>query len=119
MWSRVVEIMLGCWLLVSPFVFAHPATEAGWWITDFTAGLVVIAFGLLSFWKPTQHAHLLTILVGGGLIGFAYTHIGEAPPAAQNQALVGWLLLMFAVIPNMATRPRKEFDRAYHDMAGY
>lgn len=27
MWARVVEVMLGCWLAVSPFVFRHSADE--------------------------------------------------------------------------------------------
>jgi len=119
MWSRVVEVMLGCWLLVSPFVFSHPESRAGWWINDLGSGSAVIVFGLLSFWRPTQHAHLLTALVGGWLIGFAYTHIGAAPPAAQNHVLLGWLLVMFAVIPNLATRPPKDFDREYHEIAGF
>lgn len=119
MWSRVVEIMLGCWLLVSPFVFSHPETEAAWWINDLAAGSAVITFGLLSFWKPTRHAHLLTIAVGGWLIGFAYLHLGEPPPAAQNNALLGWLLMMFAIIPNLATRPPRQFDPTFHEAAGF
>lgn len=49
MWSRVVEAMLGCWLLVSPFVFRHPFSEPQLWIVDLIAGLAVITCGLLSY----------------------------------------------------------------------
>jgi hypothetical protein len=106
MWSRDVEIMLGCWLLVSPFIFGHPAGEILWWITDFSAGLAVIVLGLLSYWRKTRHAHLGTFLVGGMLIAVAYAAAGRhEAPAVQNQAVLGLLLLMFALIPNEASQP--------------
>ena len=106
MWSRVVELMLGCWLLMSPFIFGHPASEVAWWVTDFAAGLGIIALALLSYWNRAQHAHLVTAIVGGALIGMAYRYCGESTPAAiQNQAILGLLLLMFAVIPNQASQP--------------
>jgi hypothetical protein len=119
MWSRVVEIMLGCWLLVSPFIFGHPESQTAWWVNDLACGTAAIAFGLLSFWKPTELAHLLTIAVGLWLIGFAYSHLGETPaPAVQNQVLIGWLLLMFAIVPNYASRPPAEYDRKFRELVG-
>lgn len=106
MWSRVVEVMLGCWLLMSPFIFSHSASRPMLWATDFGAGTAVIVCALLSFWRPTRYAHLLTLLTASGLVAAAYlSGFGTAPPAAQNQAVLGWLLLMFAVIPNEATQP--------------
>lgn len=106
MWSRIVEVMLGCWLLMSPFIFAHPSDETAWWVTDLAAGLAIITLALLSYWNRAQHPHLVTALVGGALIAAAYLCSGQsAPPAMQNQAILGLLLLMFAVIPNDASRP--------------
>jgi hypothetical protein len=110
MWSRVVEIMLGCWLLVAPFVFQHSAEHVGWWITDLAAGSAVIMFGLLSHARPTRHAHLLTLIVACGLIGYAFSQaLGSAgphvSPAQQNEVILGFLLLMFALVPNEASQP--------------
>jgi len=106
MWSRVVEVMLGCWLLISPFVFRHAADEPALWANDLACGTAAIVFGLLSYWRPMRHAHLATMAVGGWLIAFAYrTGFGSAPPASQNHLILGLLLLMFAVIPNKAGRP--------------
>lgn len=111
MWSRVVEVMLGCWLLMSPFIFRHAAGEVDLWTNDLVCGSAVIAFGLLSYWKPMRHAHLVSFAVGGWMIVFAYWRgFGAAPPASQNHAIVGLLLLMFAVIPNNASRPGTEWE---------
>ena len=106
MWSRVVEFMLGCWLAISPFIFAHPADEPTLWATDWIAACVVIAFALLSYWRPLRHIHLLTAVLACGLIAAGrFLSPGDVPPAAQNQIVVGLLLLMFALVPNHASRP--------------
>jgi hypothetical protein len=111
MWSRVVEVMLGCWLLISPFLFRHAPDEPLLWINDLSCGTAVILFGLLSYWRPTQHAHLLTLAVGVWLLVFAYLKgFGDAPPASQNHLILGMLLLMFAVIPNHADRPAPSWE---------
>ncbi|MEW4528905.1 MAG: hypothetical protein ACF8PG_13305 [Maioricimonas sp. JB045] len=111
MWSRVVEIMLGCWLVISPFIFAHPDTELTWWISDMLCGTAVILFGLLSYWRPARRAHLATIGVAIWLIAYAYLRSSEATGAAiqnaaiQNNMALGLLLMMFAIIPNDASKP--------------
>lgn len=106
MWSRVVEIMLGCWLLMSPFIFAYASDATALWVNDLACGSAVILFGVFSYWRPTQHAHLLILAVGTWLCVFAYRQgFGGASPASQNHLILGMLLLMFAIIPNDATRP--------------
>jgi hypothetical protein len=111
MWSRVVEVMLGCWLLISPFVFAHPSDAAALWINDLSCGSAVIVFGLFSYWRPTQHAHLLSLAVGTWLVAFAYRQgFGEPSPASQNHLILGLLLLMFAIIPNDAAEAAPAWD---------
>ncbi|MEX0938386.1 MAG: hypothetical protein WDZ59_11050 [Pirellulales bacterium] len=106
MWARVVEVMLGCWLIISPFIFGHPESEVGRWLTDMACGTLVIAFALLSYARPLRHAHLLTILVGFWLIGFAFlAEPYPVPPALQNDVMLGLLLLMMCILPNEATEP--------------
>lgn len=105
MWARVVEFMLGCWLAVSPFVFQHgDATVL--WRADFAAALTVIVLALLSYWQPTRQAHLGIALLALMMIAFGrFGGGGEILPAYQNHMLVGMLLLMFAIVPNNASRP--------------
>ncbi len=118
MWARTVEIMFGCWLLMSPFIFGHIPEPAPWWINDFACGTLIIAFGVLSFWHPARHAHFLQIAVGLWMLGFAYSQrfavypdAHHAPAALQNLASVAFLLLMFAIIPNDASRPPEGWER--------
>lgn len=106
MWARVCEFMIGCWLLMSPFIFGHESDDVVFWIVDLAAGNLIMVCALASFWKPLRLAHLAIAVIGIGLalIGrFAAT--SPVPPAGQNEILVGLLLLMFAIIPNQAGRP--------------
>lgn len=109
MWSRDVEIMIGCWLAMSPFIFGHPSAETAWWINDFACALAVVTLAGSSYWKPLRYAHLGQLAVGTWLIGFAYFHgfgaEGGTPAALQNTVSVGLLLSMFGLIPNNAADP--------------
>jgi hypothetical protein len=112
MWPRVVEVMIGCWLAMSPFIFRHSPSEPALWWNDFACAVAVVTFGLLSYYRPLQHAHLLQLLIGFWLIGFAFVRAGETvPPALQNSVLVGLFLLMFGVIPNHASQPPEQWEQ--------
>jgi hypothetical protein len=113
MWARVVEFMLGCWLAVSPFVFAHYAESGRLTATDWTAASLVMVLALLSYWPPLVRIHLLTAIVAIGLVTIGRLSSGEhPPPGAQNHIVVGLLLLMFALVPSHATQPPPAW-RAY------
>ena len=106
MWARVIEVMLGCWLAMSPFIFRHSAEDRVLWFNDLFAAMVVIMLALVSFWRPLRFAHVANLVITLWLIAFGFwASPYPAPPALQNNIVVGLLLLMFAMIPNEATRP--------------
>ncbi len=106
MWARDVEVMLGVWLIISPFVFVHSDEATLLWASDFAAGGLVATFAALSYWRPTRHAHLLTLLVALWLVAFGrFGAASPLPPGMQNEIVIGLLLMMFAIIPNYATQP--------------
>lgn len=106
MWARVVEFMLACWLAASPFIFHHSESARALWRNDFAIAVVVGAAALLSYWRPTMHAHLFTLVAAIWLIGFGRFGLEGSPgPGMQNEIVVGLLLLMFAIVPNNASQP--------------
>lgn len=113
MWARVVEVMLGCWLAVSPFVFRHSAEDRMLWFSDLLSALVVMVLALSSFWRPLRYAHLGIVAVGLWLIVVGYVAPYPTPPAFQNDIAVGLLLLIFAIVPNNAAQPPKPWREFY------
>jgi hypothetical protein len=106
MWARVVECMLGLWLLLSPFIFRHPDDATMWWTNDIASGTLVIVLALASYWRPTEWTHWWTIAVALWLIGFGrFSATPPLEPALQNYIFVGLLLGMMAIIPNEASKP--------------
>src|SRR5690606_7595193 len=61
MWPRVIEGMLGCWLLVTPLVFRGTAAVEDYTTSALVSGAVVIVMALLSFWEPTRLARFATL----------------------------------------------------------
>jgi hypothetical protein len=110
MWPRVVEVTIGCWLAMSPFIFHHPPEKTLWWVNDFACAVAVMAFALLSWVQPLRHIHLLSCVVAVWLIASGYLHGQPVPPAVQNNVLVGWLLGMFAILPSPAELPPQSWQ---------
>jgi hypothetical protein len=106
MWARDLELSIGLWLGVSPFVFAHAADRAALWLNDFVCAAIVAALALACYWPPMQRAHWGELAVAAWLVGFGWVACLDAPtPAAQNHILVGLLLGMFAIVPTRASQP--------------
>jgi hypothetical protein len=109
MWPRVVEILIGTWLVASPAVL-ESTDWGGWQINDLVCGCIVFLLGCLSFLPATRYAHLGAIFVGAWMLGFAYVSSPyPAPAAAQNDVLVALFLMNFAVIPNQANLPPRSW----------
>lgn len=110
MWARVVEIMLGCWLAISPLVFRASAADAGLWAMDLAAAALVITLAVVSYLPKLVHAHLAILAVAAWLATAAYLAPGSPPPpTAQNHLMVALLLAMFALVPSDASKPPRRW----------
>ena len=123
MWGRVVEIMLGLWLTLSPFIFGHYPSNIALWTNDLLCGAAVVLLASLSFWTWSvlgfmRYAHLGILGVGGWLTIFGYVSSGyPAAPGYQNAMLVGLILLVVAIIPNHASLPPPSWRRHFASQA--
>jgi hypothetical protein len=112
MWARVVELMIGLWLCISPLLFRGTASAQAFTAIDLTAGSAVVVLSLLSFWSRTARAHLVTLVLAIGLGAFAWLAWPRpGPPAAQNELMAAMLLALFAIIPNEASAPPRPWRR--------
>jgi hypothetical protein len=119
MWGRIGEIVLGIWLLLSPYVWGSTPFYPERWRSDMISGIAVIGLAVLSFWpfrkfEFLSYAHVGSLLVAGWVVGFSYFYAGH--PAAlgyQNDLLTGLTLLLFPLIPNHASQPPIAWRRYY------
>lgn len=116
MWARHMELMLGLWLLISPFVFGHAEDAVFRWSHDLFVGTLLVVIPLAAHWRPLRMAHLGLVPVAVWLLGLGWwkTWHGASlhPDAAyQNWLLVGLLLAMFCIIPSDASAPPRPWRR--------
>lgn len=109
-WPRMIELMLGCWLAVSPFVFGHGGAML---VVDLLAATAVVTVSLVALHPRASRAHLVTVVIGAALA--LSTFVPEADPPApghQNHMAVGVLLAMFAILPGRCAEPPPEWVEA-------
>jgi hypothetical protein len=113
MWPRIVEILLGIWLIASPFIFRTAETGVLGAVNDLICGSAVVVLALVSFSGRFYRAHFLILLVAGWLVTTGYIAGHPAPPAAQNLIIIGLLLAMFAIIPSRINEMPKSWQGFY------
>lgn len=116
MWGRIVEIMTGVWLLLSPFIFGASDDPAILWGDTGTAILIWVLAGA-SYWPPLKHAHWAILLVAVGLVLVGrFSSEMPASAAQQNHIFVGLFLLLIAIIPNEASQPPSAWREPKHSV---
>lgn len=105
MWPRVVEVMLAIWLALSPFIFQQTSDNPPPWLL-YGLALLIATLALLSYWPRARRAHLgiLVVAIGMALWG-RFAHPSPPPAGYQNLIALGFLLMMFAIIPSDCLRP--------------
>ena len=109
MWPRIIEALIGCWLVISPFVFRHSPDDQMLRMHDLWVGCAIVTCAFMSFWRPFRYAHFILIPIAGWLIVFTRWMGSVELPAYQNHIVVGCLLVMFAILPNDVNSPPEEW----------
>lgn len=105
MWPRVVEVMLGVWLVITPLVFRGTEDVERYALNAVVSGSVIITASLMAFWRRTGWMRLVTLAASCWLAGHGYlSAVRPGPPAAQNEIMIGLILLLFAMLPNHVNR---------------
>lgn len=111
-WVQGVVMILGAWLIASPFILGYPSVGLTW--SDIVSGVLLIVLAVLAlyprnwwaawangfvgawllfapliFWAPTAAAYLNDTLVGALVIGFSIL-IPHSMPMAGPDTPPGW-----------------------------
>lgn len=95
---RVLNVLLGVWLLVSPFLLRHLSSEG---FNDETSGLFVLMFALIAIWAPAMRWG--STFVGAYLLVTAITFPHGSLASALSQILAGGAITLLSFVPS---RPR-------------
>lgn len=93
-WQDIVSLMLGVWLVLSPFVLGF--SGAATWIT-IILGLFVILFAVEGFIVPSYLEEWGEILLGLALLVAPWAIGYEAVSATASSMVAGLLVILFAV----------------------
>jgi mono/diheme cytochrome c family protein len=112
MWPRIIETVLGAWLILTPFIFRGTHAVESLAFASSICGAIIVIVSLASFWRPVRRIHLTNGIIACWLIASAYFAWSRpGPPVAQNDIVVGLLLLMFFVIPTEGHLPSESWRR--------
>lgn len=104
MWARLLEMVLGLWLVASTAVFADPGH--GVVVLNLVLGALVVLLAGLSFLPKLRSAHAGSVAVAVLLAAWGWASFPRpGPAAAQNQILTALLLGLVAFVPSQAGEP--------------
>ena len=112
MWPRIVQMMLGLWLVFSPLIFRLGPGDAAMRINDLAGGAAVAATALaaIRFWP----VRIATLIIGVWLIGYGYiAGWHPSPPSYKNLIIVGGLISVLSLIPTDCLEPTRSWREYY------
>ncbi len=111
MWPRLIETVMGLWLLGTPLVF--PDLDTSWVVHTLSCGVLVILISRVSVWGPLRWVRYGQFAVAAWLVGFGMAAEGLPDPAAlQGSILTGYALFLTALLPNQVTEPPPSWQMA-------
>jgi SPW repeat len=108
-WQDAASLLLGVWLVLSPFVLGFDGATV--WIT-IVLGLCVILFAVEGFVIPSYMEEWGELLIGLALVVAPWTVVYESASATVSSMVSGILVILFAVWELMTDR---DFITWWHD----
>ncbi len=112
MWPRIMEVMLGLWLVLSPLIFRLEPGDLALIVNHLVYGTAVVVAALIAL----RVRFLRVVIVGTGLwlIGYGYGAGGYPPaPGYLNLIVIGVLLCALGLIPTDCLVPTHSWREYY------
>lgn len=95
MWPRIVNAVLGIWLMAAPAVLRYgpPAST-----NDRIVGPIVASLAIIAIWEPTRPLRWINVLLGAWLLLAPWILGYEGSAETMNSLFAGFLIVGFALI---------------------
>jgi hypothetical protein len=112
MWPRIVEVMLGLWLVLSPLIFRLGSGDLALIVNHLVYGTALVIAALIAL--SVRFLRVVTIAIGLWLIGYGYV-AGGYPPASGylNLIVIGILIGALGLIPTDCLEPTQSWREYY------
>jgi hypothetical protein len=111
-WPRVVEVMLGLWLVLSPLIFRLGTGDRALIANHIFYGAAAVVASLIAIRVPFMRA--VIVAIGLWLVGYGYAAHGYFyTPGCQNLMIVGALLCALGIIPTDCLEPPRSWRDYY------
>lgn len=95
MFPRLVNILLGVWLLVAPAILGYdgPAAKNSWIV-----GPLAASFAVIAIWEATRPLRYMNVLMGLWLLLAPWVLQFESTLALWNSLIAGVLMIPVALV---------------------
>ncbi len=112
MWPRIVEVMLGLWLVLSPLIFRLGPGDLALTVNHLVYGTATVVAALIAL--RLRFLRVVTIAIGLWLIGYGYVAGGYPPPPGYlNLVVIGVLIGALGLIPTDCLQPTQSWREYY------
>ncbi|MCL5279443.1 MAG: SPW repeat protein [Planctomycetes bacterium] len=112
MWPRIMEVMLGLWLVLSPLIFRLEPGDLALIVNHLVYGAATAVAALIAI--RVRFLRVVTIAIGLWLIGYGYVAGGYPGPGGYlNLIVIGVLLCALGLIPTDCLVPTHSWREYY------
>lgn len=100
MWARILNIMIGIWLMAAPGILSYETAAAH---NGHIVGPVIATFATIACWDATRNVRLWNYPLGGWLLLAPWILSYDYSLAIVSDMLCGVLVLVFASVQRKST----------------
>ncbi len=112
MWPRLVEVMLGLWLVLGPLIFRLESSDPALIVNHLVYGTATVVAALIAI--RVRFLRVVIIAIGLWLMGYGYVAGGFPPaPGYLNLIVIGVLVCALGLIPTDCLQPTHSWREYY------
>ena len=95
MWAAIINILLGLWLMISPYLLQLEKAASN---NNYIVGPMVLTFAITALWEINRSARYFNIAAGAWLAASPFILNFQAADATWNSIVSGVLIAVFSFV---------------------